>query len=926
MKKRIVSIVLIAVTVAAMLTLSAITAFAVRADDGVVAKIVELSSKGELAFEYKSVKELSDALKAGRKGNDTDNGTFHGIKLEIFADVTLSELDYPGNHELLNINLNKHTLTLNGSRNYKVQSLIIQDGTIDFCGDTGVTHKGSIFTLGIVGLEQYYKFELTNATFQNMKAGRLFKLTDSGEYCSVTDCTFKSGEFSDDGGAFDIDQRDLKPIEGRLLNVFERCDFIDLHSAGDGGAMQFYYVSCSDASRTKINMYSCNFINCSADSEGGAIYIYEMNGFSEGIPAQFYLSGCNFISCTAKDDGGAIFVDDEYIYMGYWSLPYGMNLFINCSAGGYGGALFDDNGKNKFTKMIFVGNKASDDEWGGGAMHIFGSDTVVETCEFYLNEGAGYGGAVSIDADDASFKNCIFAGNKSNKGKDIYVGSNKDAPSITGCTVYGYDSVNSLRRGSKGIGDAAKNTFNTSVMRFSDASNYGSDGALIKGDSRENPVLLTNADDDIIAFIVNLSIDPKTYKGKFYRLDCDINEVSTTINHLTGTFIDDGSAPTTCLADKPYFRDVNLVCFEHADSNGDFVCDVCGFNIGYYEFVPDSNTSFFKAERKCRTLLTEINASTTDFNLKAGWYIITENVTVNDRIYLSGDVHLILADNVTLAANQGICVGTSLLIYAQSIDPATMGKLNASTTGSMDRHAAIGSDEYGHRGDIFIHGGIITACASSATGIGSGDKGSCGNVTIYGGTVTATGGNYAAGIGSGEKGSCGNITIYGGTVTATGGNAGAGIGSGYYADCGNITINGGTVTATGGNYAAGIGPCYNANCGNISINGGVVTATGGEHAAGIGSGNAGTCGTVIIPDYLDITAGADKNSAQPVAVYKGERYVQLTESDRKTQGKGAQLSSTFSGGTLWLICGIAAAVIIGVTTYVVIKKKKKGSK
>ena len=42
-----------------------------------------------------------------------------------------------------------------------------------------------------------------------------------------------------------------------------------------------------------------------------------------------------------------------------------------------------------------------------------------------------------------------------------------------------------------------------------------------------------------------------------------------------------------------------------------------------------------------------------------------------------------------------------------------------------------------------------------------------------------------------------------------------------------------------------------------------------------------------------------------------------------SQGKGAQLSSTFSGGNLWLIGGIAAAVIIGVAAYVVVKKKKK---
>ena len=556
MKKRIVSILLAVLTAVGMMALGAIPAFAAEESD-VVAIITEVSSEGELAFEYKSVKELSDALKAGRKGNDTDNGTFHGIKLEIFADVTLPELDYPGDHELLNIYLNEHTLTLTGSRNYKVQSLIIQNGAIDFCGDSGVTHDGSIFTLGNISSEQYYKFELTDATFQNMKAGRLFKLTDSGEYCSVTDCSFKNGEFSDDGGAFDIDQRDLTPIEGRLLNVFERCDFIDLHSAKDGGAMQFYYVSHYEDYTTEINMYSCNFINCSADSEGGAIYIYELNGRDEYVRAFFYLGGCNFISCTAKDDGGAIFVDDEYIRMkDSGNNPHGMNLFVNCSAQ-YGGALFDDNGNNRFTDMIFVGNKASDDEWGGGAMHIFGDDTIVENCGFYLNEGAGYGGAVSIDANDAVFENCVFAGNKSDKGKDIYVGSNKDAPSITGCTVYGYDSVNSLRRGSNGIGDAAKNTFNTSVMRFSDASNYDEDGALIKGDSRENPVLITSFS-DITSLAINVKLGNNTYANKYYKLANDISGVCIPMPGLKGE-IDFAGHTVTIRFTEPLFDDNTVI-------------------------------------------------------------------------------------------------------------------------------------------------------------------------------------------------------------------------------------------------------------------------------------------------------------------------------------------------------------------------------
>ena len=49
------------------------------------------------------------------------------------------------------------------------------------------------------------------------------------------------------------------------------------------------------------------------------------------------------------------------------------------------------------------------------------------------------------------------------------------------------------------------------------------------------------------------------------------------------------------------------------------------------------------------------------------WYVVKEAVTINDRITVTGNVHLILADNAKLQAKQGIDVskGNSLTIYAQ---------------------------------------------------------------------------------------------------------------------------------------------------------------------------------------------------------------------------------------------------------------------
>ena len=163
-----------------------------------------------------------------------------------------------------------------------------------------------------------------------------------------------------------------------------------------------------------------------------------------------------------------------------------------------------------------------------------------------------------------------------------------------------------------------------------------------------------------------------------------------------------------------------------------------------------------------------------------GWYVVNSDVEISDRITVTGDVHLILADGNTLTAKSGIGVdgeGNSLTIYGQT----------------------------GGTGKLIATGG------SGQAGIGGAENGT---ITIKGGTVTATGGSEAAGIGGNSNGTAKKIIINGGNITAKGGSGrwggGAGIGSGYYSrkDIGDIIINGGTVTATGGTNSAGIGNGY----------------------------------------------------------------------------------------------------------------------
>ena len=267
-----------------------------------------------------------------------------------------------------------------------------------------------------------------------------------------------------------------------------------------------------------------------------------------------------------------------------------------------------------------------------------------------------------------------------------------------------------------------------------------------------------------------------------------------------------------------------------------------------------------------------------------GWYVARDNVTINQRVQVQGNVYLILMDGCTLTVNGGIQVekGNSLTIYGQSEQTGTMGRLIASITeeDASIYHAVIGgngSDTGGNEGGaVTIHGGFVSATATifnhnakagtgdtvgndaysigsaygAAIGGGGGnvDGGDGGTITIYGGVVEAintvdhededntarVGTAYGAAIGgggseTGNGGDGGTITIFGGTVRAESScGAGIGGGSGYIGVGGiggNINISGGTVRAES-TIGAGIG--------------------GGSGGGGSGGGGGGDGGAITI--------------------------------------------------------------------------------
>ena len=149
---------------------------------------------------------------------------------------------------------------------------------------------------------------------------------------------------------------------------------------------------------------------------------------------------------------------------------------------------------------------------------------------------------------------------------------------------------------------------------------------------------------------------------------------------------------------------------------------------------------------------TEVTADMTTWGTEGteSWYVVNSTVTINDRITVNGNVHLILADGKTLTASQGIDVyqAHSLSIYAQSTG-TDMGKLVAGHSSSQwGEPAGIGGPNDVPTGPVTINGGYVKASGGQcAAGIGGAYNGKGGPVTINGGTVEAVGHSTAIGHG-----------------------------------------------------------------------------------------------------------------------------------------------------------------------------------
>lgn len=332
-----------------------------------------------------------------------------------------------------------------------------------------------------------------------------------------------------------------------------------------------------------------------------------------------------------------------------------------------------------------------------------------------------------------------------------------------------------------------------------------------------------------------------------------------------------------------YCEKCDYTC-EHTDMTGG-ICHVCGetgipYLLRYWDEASQKVHSTMALAPEY-TLITEDTTS-----MKDGWYVLHKDVTISQKIFVSGTVNLLLMDGCTLTASSGIVNGITAVfnIYGQQAETGT----------------------------------IVATGGTSAAGIG-GQFSTCGQINIFGGTIRATGGTGAPGIGSARRNTSTrdqSVNIFGGNVYATGGNSSTGIGTGdSYGDeisiPPTITIRGGYVEARAysGSLSPGIGGGhFSAGCGTITISGGTVLAVGGKaDVSGIGNGAEAESGNIII-------TGGNVRSITGAGGHRIGASKQNSSVDSITDGNGNTVSQkqiTLSGAAAGTVVTAINGVFYG---------------
>ena len=202
---------------------------------------------------------------------------------------------------------------------------------------------------------------IKNCVFLNCFSYNGGAIYASDSQCNISLCNFTNCSANSNGGA--IYYSTLNYVNERNCKI-NKCNFISCSAGNNGGAIKLSEIG-------ETNITSCIFTNCSSKSgDGGSIGVEYakkgniqncvfLNSSSKNGGAIYTLQApcninlCDFTNCSANSNGGAI-----YNSMEYGKCEIDKCNFIRCSAGNDGGVIYNIGDKTTLKNSLFVNNTA----------------------------------------------------------------------------------------------------------------------------------------------------------------------------------------------------------------------------------------------------------------------------------------------------------------------------------------------------------------------------------------------------------------------------------------------------------------------------------------------------------------------------------------------------------------------------------------
>ena len=245
---------------------------------------------------------------------------------------------------------------------------------------------------------------IENSTFENFQANIGAIIDFKGDYLSIRNSRFLNSHAKFDGGAiiakyfplYDEDTQKYLPTADMLI---ENCTFSNLSAANDGGAIYIDMDSGSWGIVKTLNIVNSNFTDCTSRF-GGA---FAVQGGNLNIWAS------NFINNTANFEGGAI-------YATWCNVTVVNSNLVNNTALKNAGALYFDKGRLTIRQSNLTQNKAiRESETTANCIYAHDVDA-------YFSDSIFDNGGISVYADfasDSKLENIT-------KNEDIFLMDNKN--------------------------------------------------------------------------------------------------------------------------------------------------------------------------------------------------------------------------------------------------------------------------------------------------------------------------------------------------------------------------------------------------------------------------------------------------------------------------------------------------------------------